>query len=58
MPNRDFFTSHGAYVNCAVIAMLYTHSIRNQLYDMMVLFKMRDSVPSVRYTNVCNVLRL
>ena len=27
MPNGDFFTSHGAYVNCAVIAMLYTHSI-------------------------------
>ena len=25
-----FFTSHGAYVNCAIIAMLYTHSIGNQ----------------------------
>ena len=25
-----FFTSCGAYVNCAIIAMLYTHSIGNQ----------------------------
>ena len=25
-----YFTSHGAYVNCAIIAMLYTHSIGNQ----------------------------
>ena len=25
-----FFTSHGAYVNCAIIAMLYTYSIGNQ----------------------------
>ena len=24
MPNRYFFTSRGAYVNCAIIAMLYT----------------------------------
>ena len=31
MPNRDFFTSRAAYVNCAIIAMLYTHSIGNQL---------------------------
>ena len=30
MPNRYFFTSRGAYVNCAIIAMLYTHSIGNQ----------------------------
>ena len=30
MPNRNFFTSHGAYVNCAIVAMLYTHSIGNQ----------------------------
>ena len=26
----SFFTSHGAYVNCAIIAILYTHSIGNQ----------------------------
>ena len=26
-----FFTSRGAYVNCAILAMLYTHSIANQL---------------------------
>ena len=25
-----FFTSRGAYVNCAIIAMLYTNSIGNQ----------------------------
>ena len=25
-----FFTSRGAYVNCAILAMLYTHSIANQ----------------------------
>ena len=25
-----FFTSRGAYVNCAIVAMLYTHSIGNQ----------------------------
>ena len=25
-----FFTLRGAYVNCAIIAMLYTHSIANQ----------------------------
>ena len=25
-----FFTSRGAYVNCGIIAILYTHSIGNQ----------------------------
>ena len=30
MPNRDFFTSRGAYVNLSYIAMLYTYSIGNQ----------------------------
>ena len=30
MPNRDFFfTWLGVYVNYAIIAMLYTHSIVN-----------------------------
>ena len=38
--------------------MLYTHSIGNQPYDTMVVFKKSDSVPSVRYSSVCNVLRL
>ena len=28
--NLRFFTSRGAYVNCAIIAMLYIHSIGNQ----------------------------
>ena len=27
MPNRDFFTLRGAYVNLHYISMLYTHSI-------------------------------
>ena len=58
MPNRDFFTSRGAYVNWAIIAMLYTHSIGNQLYNTIVVFKMRDSVPNVGYSRVCNVLHL
>ena len=52
MPNRDFLNSRVAYVNCAIIAMLYTYS------NMMVVFKMRDSVSSARYFSVCNVLRL
>ena len=30
MPNCDFFTLRGAYVNYAIVAMLYTHSIGNQ----------------------------
>ena len=58
-PNRDiFFTSRGAYVNCTIIAMLYTHFIGNQPYITMVVFKMRDSVPSARYSRICIVLRL
>ena len=32
------------------MAMLYTHSIGNQLKNMMVVFKMHDSVPSMRYS--------
>ena len=39
-------------------AMLSTHSIGNQLYNTMVVFKMRDIVPSARYYSVCNVLCL
>ena len=51
------FTSRGAHVNCIIMAMLYTHSIANQPYNLMVVFKMRDSVPSARYSSICNVLR-
>ena len=46
------------HVNCAIMAMLYTNSILNQLWNMPVVFKMRDSVPSATYSRVCNVLRL
>ena len=52
-----FFTSRGEYVNLRYIAMLYTYSIGNQPSNTMVVFKMRDSVPSTRYSSVCNVLR-
>ena len=38
------------------MAMLYTHWIGNQLYNTMVVFKLRDSVPSARYSRVFNVL--
>ena len=41
------FISCGAYVNCAIIVMLYTHSIGNQPQDMMWCLKC-----------VCNVSRL
>ena len=37
--------------------MLYTYSIGNQPWNTMVVFKMRDIVPSARYSIVCNVLR-
>ena len=57
MPNRDFFTSRGAYVKLRYVAMLYTHSIGNQPYNTMVVFKMSDSVPSAKYSSVCNELR-
>ena len=60
-----FFTSRCAYVNLRYVAMLYhryytlyIHSIGKQPLNMMVVFKMRDSVPSARYSSVCNVLRL
>ena len=29
-PKQRFFTSLGAHRNCAIMAMLYTHSIGNQ----------------------------
>ena len=61
MTNRNFFyfaRCVGAYVQLRYIAMLYTHSFGNQPYNMMVMFKMRDSVPSARYYSVCNVLCL
>ena len=30
-PKWRFLTSRGAHVNCAIMAMLYTHAIENQL---------------------------
>ena len=54
IPNRDFFTSRGAYVKLHYIAC-YT-LIRLDISHRM--FKMRDSVPSTRYSSVCNVLHL
>ena len=58
MPKGEFFTLCGAHINCAIMAMLYTHSIGNQLYNTMVVFKIRDSVPSARYSRLCNVLSM
>ena len=40
------------------MGMLYTHLIGNQQQNTIVVFKMHDSVPSVRYSSDCNVLRL
>ena len=37
-----------SYINCANIAMLHTHSIGKKPLNTMVVFKMRDSVPSAR----------
>ena len=48
---------HGIDKVTVNIAILYTHSIGNQPLNTMVVFKMRDSVPSTRYSRVCNVLR-
>ena len=42
MPNRGFFTSRVTQLNGAIIAMLYTHSIGNQLQNMMVVFKIYE----------------
>ena len=39
------------------MAILYTYLIRNQPLNTMVVFKIRGSVPSPRYSPVCNVLR-
>ena len=39
------------------MAMLYTHPIGNQPLNTMVVFKMRESVPTAGYSPVCNVLR-
>ena len=50
-------TSRGAHINRAIMALLCTHSIGNPPQNLMVVFKMRDSVPSARYSPVCNVLR-
>ena len=41
----------------AIMAMLYTHSIGNPPQNTMVVFKIRESVPSARYSPICNVLR-
>ena len=39
------------------MAMLYTHSIRNQAIEQDGGVKMRDSVPSEGYSIICNLLR-
>ena len=54
----QYCTSCGGYVKLHYIAMLCTHSIGNLPYNMMVVFKMCDSVPTARYSSVRNVLCL
>ena len=34
------------------LLMLYIHLIGNQLYNTMVVFKMRDSVPIIEYVAI------
>ena len=46
------FTSRIAYEKLCYIAMLYTYLIGNQPYNTMVVFIMRDSAPSTRYSSV------
>ena len=55
--SKSRFTSRGAYVKLHYIVMLYTHWIGNQTQNTMVVFNMCDSVPSSRYSIICNVLR-
>ena len=58
MPNHDFLLRAVRNVQLRYIAILYTHLIGNQPKNTMVVFKIRDSVPSARYSSVRNVLRL
>ena len=47
------FTSQGTHLNCAIRAMLYTHSIGNQPQNTMVVFNSLH--PRVRKRNFpCN----
>ena len=47
MPNHDFFTSCGAYVNRAIMAMLYTHSKKQKNILKMKVLKRK---PSAQFT--------
>ena len=58
MPNLNFFY----FVRCVCKLRYYSyvkHSYdrKSAIYNMMVVFKMLDSVSSARYSSVCNVLR-
>ena len=50
-----FFPSRCAHVNCAIMVLLYTHFIGNPPQNTMVVFEMRDSVPSARYSPICKI---
>ena len=56
MPNRDFY-----FARCVHKIGLYSDVIHSfdwkSAVEHDVMFKMRDSVPSARYSSVCNVLR-
>ena len=40
-----------------IFLFFWLYSIENQPYNTMVVFKIRDSVLSTRYSSICNVLR-
>ena len=57
MPNRDFY-----FARCVRKLRYYSDVIHSfdwkSAMSTMVVFKMCDSVPSARYSSVCNVLHL
>ena len=56
MPNQEIF-----YARCVCKLRYYSDVIHSfdwkSVIQHMVVFKMRDSVPSASYSSVCNVLR-
>ena len=46
-----FFTSRGVHLNCAIMAMLYTHSIGNQPWCLkcVIVYLAQDIPPFVMY---------
>ena len=53
----SFFTSRGAYINCALL-YIFIILIRFRISCRTRWWCLKCDVPSVRYSSVCNVLRL